>query len=154
MPFCLCLVVPKLNGEVAPSPVDVEGVTEVNTNWDDLEPVVSFVVVVPKVFGELKENIGLPVAGAGMDGVVAVVVENALTGADVVPKRNPFLCGLGSGFEVSCLSVANKKAPGEVPVATAVFKVEGGKATFRSVPPTGLFQPKLKGDLEGCDDAG
>ena len=120
--------------------------TGVNTNWDDLEPVVSFVVVVPGAFGGLKENVGLSVAGAGVDGVVAVVVENTLTGAGVVPNTVPFLSGLGPGLEVSCLTVASEKALGEVPVPTAVFKVVGGKATFRSVPPTGLFPPKLKSD--------
>lgn len=77
VPFCLCPVDPKSNGDAVPPPVDVEGVTGVNTNGDCLEPVVPFVVVVevvvPGVSGTLKENVCLFVAGAGLDDVVVVV---------------------------------------------------------------------------------
>ena len=78
VPFCLCPVAPKSNGDAVPPPVDVEGVTGVNTNEDCLEPVVPFVVVVevvevPGVPETPKENVCLFVTGAGLDGVMVVV---------------------------------------------------------------------------------
>jgi len=78
VPFCLCPVAPKSNGDAVPPPVDVEGVTGVNTNGDCLGPVIPSVVVVevvevPGVLETLKENVCLFVAGAGVDGVVVVV---------------------------------------------------------------------------------
>ena len=88
VPFCPCPVAPKLNGDAGPPPVDVEGVTGVNTNGDGLEPVVPLVeVVVAGVLETLKENAGLFVAGAGVD----CVVPNALIGVDVVPNALPFV---------------------------------------------------------------
>ena len=147
IPFCPCPIPPKLNGEVAPPPVEVEGVTGVNMNWEGgLELVVSFVVVaVLGVFAKLKENVGLSLAGAGVDGVevVVVVVGNALTGVVVGPNTLPFLSGLGSGFEASCLGAASEKTPGELPVVTGVAGLVEGKATFGSDPPAGLFVAKL-----------
>jgi len=70
-----------LNGEVTPPPVDVEGVTGVNTNAEGLEPVVPFVagvvvvevVEVPGVLETLKENDGLFVTGPETDAVVVLV---------------------------------------------------------------------------------
>lgn len=145
MPVCPCPIVAKLNGEGPPPPVDVEGVTGVNTNGDGLEPVVSFVVVVLVlgVFEKLKGNVGLSVAVAGVDGAVVVVVGNALTGVVVVPNTVPFLSGLGPGLEVSCLGAAGEKIPVEVLGVAVVVEVMDGKATFGSVPPAGLFAPKL-----------
>jgi len=143
IPVCPCPIVVKSNGEATSPPVDIEGVTGVNTNWGGLGPVVSFAVVVPGVFGGLKENIGLSVAGAGADDVVVVAVENALTGIVGIPNTVPFLSGLGPGLGVSCLGVASEKTPGEVPVVTGVVEFVDGKATFESVPPTGLFAAKL-----------
>jgi hypothetical protein len=130
-----------LNGEVAPPPVDVEGVIGVNTNGDGLGPVVSFVVVVvgPGVFEKLKGNADLSVAGVGVDDVVLVVVGNALTGVVVVPKTVPFLNGLGPGLEASCFGAASEKIPVEEPEVVGVAGVIDGKATFGS----GLFAPKL-----------
>lgn len=77
VPFCLCPVAPKSNGDVVPPPVDVDGVTGVNTNPGCLEPVVPFVVIVevvdvPGVLEASKENVCLFVAGAGVGGVVVV----------------------------------------------------------------------------------
>lgn len=77
VPFCLGPVAPKSNGDAVPPPVDVEGVTGVNTNAGCLEPVVPFVVVVdvvevPGVLETPKENVCLFVAGAGVDVVVVV----------------------------------------------------------------------------------
>ena len=136
---CPCPGAAKLNGEVTPPPVDVEGVTGVNTNGAGLEPVASFVVVVV-VPEKSKGTAGLSVTGVGLDGVV--VIENALTGVDVVPNALPFLRGLGPGLEVSCLGVEDGKIPGEVPVIAEV----DGKESFRSDPPAGLFAPKLNRD--------
>lgn len=151
VPFCPCPIPEKLNGEAGPPPVDVDGVTGVNTNGDDLEPVVWFVAVavfvVPGVFEKLKENVGLSMAGAESDVVVVAVVAtgNALTGVVVAPNTLPFLNGLGPGLEVSCFGGASEK--GEVPVVAGVVEeVLEGKATFGSV---GLFAAKL--NAEGCD---
>ena len=85
-----------------------------------------------EAFDKLKEIVFLSVTGAAVDGVVAVVVEKALTGASVVPNTVPFLSGLGPSLEASCLAVASEKAPGELPVTTAVFRVVGGKVTLTS----------------------
>jgi len=105
VPFCPCPVAPKLNGDPVPPPVDVEGVTGVNTNEDGLGATGSFVVlevaVLLGVLGMPKENGGLSVGGAGVDGVVVVVLLNALTGIGVVPNALPFISGLGPGLEVS-----------------------------------------------------
>lgn len=143
IPFCPCPIAPKLNGEVTPPPVDVEGVTGVNVNGDGLGPVPSFVVVVvvPGVFEKLKENAGLSVAGAGVDGVV--VVGNVLAGVDIGSNALPFLNGLGPGLEVSCFGARDEKILGEVPVVAGVVNVVDGKATFGSDPPAGLFTPKF-----------
>ena len=143
VPFCPCPVAPKLNGDAAPPPVDVEGVTGVNVNTGGFEPVVPFVVavVVPGVLGALKGNVGLFVAGAGVGGVV-VVVPNALTGVDVIPNALPFVNGLGPSLEASCLGAAVKNMPCEAPVFAGMVEFADGKATFGSDPPTGLF-PKL-----------
>lgn len=134
VPFCPGPDAPKLNGDPVPPPVDVEGVTGVNTNAEGLEPVVPFVVV--------EGNVGLFIAGAGVDCVVVVVVPNALTGVDVVPNTLPFASGLGPGLEASCLGAANGCVPVEVP---GVVEVEGGKVVHESDPPTGLFAAKLNG---------
>lgn len=132
-----------MNGDATPPPVDVDGVTGVNTNAGGLEPVVPFVVgvvvveavEVPGVLEMLKENAGLFVTGPGGDVVVLLVGPNALTGVDVVPNALPFANGLGTGIEPSCLGAGNENAPCEVPV----FAFVGGKATFGSSPPAGLF---------------
>lgn len=151
-PFCPCVIPEKLNGEGPPPPVDVEGVTGVNTNEDAFEPVVSFVVMVLGVFGKLKENAGLSVAGVGVSSVVEaeVVIGNALVGTVVVvaPNTLPFLNGLGPGLEVSGLVVGNEKTPDEVPL---VVEVVEGKVTFGSDPPGGLFVGKLNEGWVGCD---
>lgn len=136
-----------MNGEGPPPPVDVEGVTGVNTNGDAFEPVVSFVVIVLGVFEKLKENVGLSVAGTGVGSVVEVevVTGNALVGVVVVaPNTLPFLNGLGPGLEVSSFEGVNEKAPGEVPVVD-------GKVTLGSDPPGGLFVVKLNEGWVGCD---
>lgn len=90
-----------MNGEAGPPPVDVEGVTGVNINGDDLAPVVWFVAVVvfvvPEATGRLKENAGLSMAEGGFDAVV-VAAGNALTGVVVAPNTLPFLSGLGPGL--------------------------------------------------------
>lgn len=147
---------PKLNGDVTPPPVDVEGVTGVNTNAGGLGPVVPFVVgvVVVEVVelpGTLKETAGLFVAGPGVDAVVVLVRLNALTGVDVVPNALPFVNGLGAGIEPSCLGAGNENPPCEVPGFTGVVEFVDGKATFGSDPPAGLFRLKLKVGWEGCD---
>jgi len=141
--FCPCPVTPKWNGDPVPPPVDVEGVTGVNTNVGCLEPVVPFVVVVPGVLGAPKGNTGLFVAGAG--GVMVVLVSNALTGVDVVPNALPFVSGLGPGLGASCLGAANGSMPCEVPVFAGVVEFVEGKAAFGSDPPAGLFAAKLNG---------
>lgn len=150
VPFCPCAIPEKLNGEAAPPPVDVEGVTGVNINGDAFEPVVSFVVVVLGVFGKLKENVGLSVAGTGVGRVVEVevVMGNALVGVVVAPNTLPFLNGLGPGLEVSSLEGVNEKTPGEVPVVAGVVD---GKATLGSDAPGGLFVVKLNEGWVGCD---
>ena len=141
-PFCPCPVAPKLNGELAPPPVDVEGVTGVNTNVGGLGPVGPFVfvvveaVVVPGVL-ETKGDVGLFVAGAGVG--VMVLEPNALTGVDVVPNTLPFVSGLGPGLEASCFG-ASENTPGDVPLVG--FK--DGKVTFESDPPPGLLTATLK----------
>ena len=56
----------KLNGDPAPPPVDIEGVTGVNMNAESLEPAVPFVVA--------EGNVGLFTTGAGVDCVVVAVV--------------------------------------------------------------------------------
>lgn len=102
--------------------------------------------VVPGVLGLPKKSAGLSVAGAGVDNVVVVVVAvvgNTLTGAVVVPNTVPFLNGLGPGLEASCLGAASEKILGEVLVVAGVVEVVDGKATLESVPPAGLFTPKL-----------
>ena len=143
----LCPVVAKLNGDEGPPPVDVEGVTGVNTNAGGLEPLVPFVVtevvVVPGVLELPKENAGLFVAGAGV-GCVAVVVPNALTGVDVVPNAFPFVSGLGPGLKASCLGAGNENTFCEAPVVVGVVEFEGGRVTFESDPPAGLLVAKLK----------
>ena len=101
----------------------------------------------------MKGNVGLFVAGAGVDGVVAVVVvvvPNALTGVDVIPNALPFVNGLGPGLDASCLGAAVENMPCEAPVFAGMVEFADGKATFGSDPPTGLF-PKLNGGWEGCD---
>ena len=147
VPLCPCPVTPKLNGDPAPPPVDVEGVTGVNTNVGGLGFVVPFVVVevvvVPGVLEKPKEGIGLFVAGVGV-GCVVVVVPNALTGVDVVPNTLPFVNGLGPGLGASCLGGANENIPGEVLVVTGVVEFEDGKVTFESDPPAGLLAVKFK----------
>ena len=77
-PFCLGPVAPKSKGDAIPPPVDVEGVTGVNTNAGCLEPLIPFVVVVdvvevPGVLGTPKENGVLFVTGTGVDAVVVLV---------------------------------------------------------------------------------
>lgn len=151
VPFCPCPVVPKLNGDAVPPPVDVEGVTGVNTNAGSLEPLVPFVVVVevvevPGVLEVLKENVGLFIAGAGVDSVALEVVPKALTGVGVVPNALPFANGLGPGLEPSCLEAATGNVPCEVLVFVGVVESVGRKVTFESGPPAGLFAPKLKRD--------
>jgi len=141
VPFCPCPGATKLKGDPAPPPVDVEGVTGVNTNEGGLDAVVSFVVL--GVLGMPKENADLLVGGAGVDGVVVLL--NALTGVGVVPNALPFITGLGPGLEVSCLGAANENMPGEVPVVVEMVGFEDGKLTFKSDPPVGLFVPKLNG---------
>ena len=105
VPFCPCLVTPKLNGDPVPPPIDVEGVTGVNTNEDGLDVAGLFVVLgvamLLGVLGMPKENGGLFVGGAGEDGIVVVVLLNALTGIGVVPNALPFISGPGPGLEVS-----------------------------------------------------
>jgi hypothetical protein len=133
-PFCPDPDAPKLNGDLAPPPVDGKWVTGVNTNAEGLEPVVPFVVV--------EGNVGLFIVGAGVDCAVVVFVPNALTGVDVVPNTLPFASGLGPGLEASCLGAANGCAPVEVP---GVVEVEDGKAVHESDPPAGLFAAKLNG---------
>ena len=144
---------PKLNGDVVPPPVDVEGVTGVNTNLGPVVPFVVVVVVVVAVLGALetpKGNDGLFVAGAGMDGVIVVVVLNALTGVDVVPNVLPFVSGLEPGLGASCLGTANGSAPCEVPVSAGVVEFMEGKVAFGSDPPAGLFAAKLNRGWEGA----
>jgi hypothetical protein len=77
VPFGFCAVAPKSNGDAAPPPVDVEGVTGVNTNVGCLELAVPFVVVVdvvdaPGVLETLKEIVCWSVAGAGVDDIAVV----------------------------------------------------------------------------------
>jgi len=141
VPFCPCPVAPKLNGDVAPPPVDVEGVTGVKTNGEGLKPVAPFVVevVVAGGLGALKENVGLFVAGVGMDGVVP----NALTGVDVVPNALPFADRPGPGLKPSCLGALSENIPCEVPVVVGLVEFVDGKVTFWSDPPAGLFAEKL-----------
>ena len=110
------------------------GVAEVNTNVGGLEPVVLFTVA--------KENAGLFITGAGVDGVVALVVPNALKGVDVVLNTLPFVSGLGPGLEVSCLGATNRCVPVEVP---RVVEVEDGKIVHESNPPASLFVAKSSG---------
>lgn len=147
-PPCPCDTAPKLNGEAVP-PVDVEGVTGVNTNVG-LDPVESFevdvAVVVLGVFGKPKENVGFSMAGAGLDVVVVACagIGNALTG-DVVAPNTLFLSGLGPGFPASCLGAASEKA-GEVPVVVGVEEVVDGKTALWSDAPAGLFAARLNMD--------
>lgn len=143
-PFWPWPVTPKLNGEAFPPPVDVEGVTGVNTNGDGLEPAVPLtVVVVPGVLETPKANVGAFVAGAGVDDVVVVVVPNALTGVDVVPNALPLVSGPEPGLGASCLGAENTDKPCEVPVFAGVVEFVEGKATFGSDPPVGLFAARL-----------
>lgn len=97
--------------------------------------------MVPGVLEVAKENVGLFVAGAGVDGV-AVVVPNALTGVDVVPNALPFVSGLGPGLETSCLGAGNENKSGEVPAVAGVVEFEDGKVIFWSDPPPGLLKLK------------
>ena len=140
-PFCPCPAPPKLNGDPGTTPVDVEGVTGVNTNEGGLESVDPFMVIGVAVLLEtLKEDVGLFGAGAG----VGCVVGNALTGVDVIPKAPPFVDGPGPGLEVSCLKALNGDMPGGVPVVAGLLGFEDGKVTLESDPPAGLLAAKLK----------
>ena len=144
VPFCPCPGAPKLNGDPGTTPVDVEGVTGVNTNADGLESVVPFVVmgvvVLPGVLETLKEDVGLFGTGAG----VSCIVGNALTGVDVIPKALPFIGWLGPGLGASCLGVPNGNTPGEIPAVAGLLGFEDGKVPFESDPPAGLLAAKLK----------
>jgi hypothetical protein len=124
----------KINGDPVPSPVDVKGVSGVNTNTEGLELAVPFMVV--------EGNVALFVLGAGVDRIVVVVVLNALTGVNVVPNALPFMIRFGPGLEASSLGVANGCGPVEVP---GVVEAGDGKAVHRSDPPAGLFAVKLNG---------
>jgi len=141
-PFCPCPPAPKSNGDPVPFPIDVEGVTGVNTNVGGLGPVVPSVpveevVAAEEVLEAPKENVGLFIAGAGVGGVA--VVPNALTGVGVVPNRFPLVVWFTPGLKVSCLGAGNEKVLGEVPVVAEVVKFGDGKVTFESDPPAGLL---------------